>query len=85
MAIKYIKWPENMYIKRPLNTQYIHKIYQHLSLQDTPKFTQIGIIGLKIYHLAALFGIGLSIQLSHLKALGTKITKFLSCARITPR
>jgi hypothetical protein len=24
-----------------------HKIYQHLSLQDTPKFTQMGIFGLK--------------------------------------
>jgi hypothetical protein len=30
------------------------KIYQHLSLQETPKFTQIGIFGLKIYHLATL-------------------------------
>jgi hypothetical protein len=30
------------------------KIYQHLSLQDTPKFTQIGIFGFKIYHLATL-------------------------------
>jgi hypothetical protein len=26
-----------------------HKIYQHLSLQDTPKFTQSWIFGLKIY------------------------------------
>jgi hypothetical protein len=31
-----------------------HKIYQHLSLQDTPKFTQIWIFGLKMYHLATL-------------------------------
>jgi hypothetical protein len=31
-----------------------HKIYQHLPLQDTPKFTHIGIFGLKIYHLATL-------------------------------
>jgi hypothetical protein len=31
-----------------------HKIYHHLSLQDTPKFTQIGIFGLKIHHLATL-------------------------------
>jgi hypothetical protein len=29
-----------------------HKICQHLS--DTPKATQIGIFGLKIYHLATL-------------------------------
>jgi hypothetical protein len=32
-----------------------HKIHQHLWLQDTPKFTQIWILGLKIYHLATLF------------------------------
>jgi hypothetical protein len=31
-----------------------HKNYQHLSLQDTPKVSQIGIFGLKIYHLATL-------------------------------
>jgi hypothetical protein len=31
-----------------------HKINQRLSLQDPPKFTQIGIFGLKIYHLATL-------------------------------
>jgi hypothetical protein len=30
------------------------KIYQHLPLQDPPKFTQIVILGLKIYHLATL-------------------------------
>jgi hypothetical protein len=34
--------------------RYDHKIYQHLSLQDTQKVTQIGIFGLKIYHLATL-------------------------------
>jgi hypothetical protein len=28
--------------------------YQHRPLQDPPKFTQIGIFGLKIYHLATL-------------------------------
>jgi hypothetical protein len=30
------------------------KINQHLPLQDPTKFTQIGIFGLKIYHLATL-------------------------------
>jgi hypothetical protein len=30
------------------------KIYQPLPLQDPPKFTQILIFGLKIYHLATL-------------------------------
>jgi hypothetical protein len=42
MSIKYGKWP------------YRHKIYQHLPLQAPPKFTQIWIFGLKIYHLATL-------------------------------
>jgi hypothetical protein len=29
-----------------------HNIYQPLPLQDPPKFTQIGILGLTLYHLA---------------------------------
>jgi hypothetical protein len=29
-------------------------MYQHLPLQEPPKFTQIGIFGLKINHLATL-------------------------------
>jgi hypothetical protein len=33
---------------------FIKYVYQHLPLQDPPKFTQIGILGLKIYHLASL-------------------------------
>jgi hypothetical protein len=37
VAIKYTKWP---------------KIYQHLPLQDPPKFSQNGIFGMKIFHLA---------------------------------
>jgi hypothetical protein len=41
------KWHEN----RPNG----NKIYQHLPLQDPPKFTQIWIFGLKIYHLATLY------------------------------
>jgi hypothetical protein len=43
MAIKYTKWPQNISNGR-------------LPLQDPPKFTQIGIFGLKIYHLATLLG-----------------------------
>jgi hypothetical protein len=39
--IQYAKWQYN----RPNG----HKIYQHLSLQDTQNFTQIVIFGLKIY------------------------------------
>jgi hypothetical protein len=46
MSIKNTKWLQN----RPS----VHTIYQHLSLQDTPKFTQTWIFGLKIYHLATL-------------------------------
>jgi hypothetical protein len=44
MATKYTKWPQN--IPNGL------KIYQHLPMQDPPKFTEIEIFGLKIYHLA---------------------------------
>jgi hypothetical protein len=46
MGIKYTKWHNNI----PNG----HKIYQNLLLQDTPKFTQIGIFCLKICHLATL-------------------------------
>jgi hypothetical protein len=44
MAAKYTKCTQNL----PND----HTTYQHLSLQDHPKFTQIGIFGLKIFHLA---------------------------------
>jgi hypothetical protein len=46
MATKYIKWPKN----RPND----YKLYQHCPLQEPRKFTQIGIFGLKIHHLATL-------------------------------
>jgi hypothetical protein len=48
MAINYAKWPANL----PNS----HQMDQHLPLQDTPKFTQLGIFGLKVpmYHLATL-------------------------------
>jgi hypothetical protein len=32
-----------------------HKIYEHFPLQGPPKYTQIGIFGHKINHLATLF------------------------------
>jgi hypothetical protein len=32
--------------------------YQQLTLQDPPKFIQIGIFGLKLYHLATLIALG---------------------------
>jgi hypothetical protein len=44
------------YNKRPLNGPSVHKIYQHLPLQDPPKFSQISIFGLKTNHLATLLG-----------------------------
>jgi hypothetical protein len=39
-----------MVVKRPNG----NVLYQHLRLQDPPKFTQIGIFGLKMCHLANL-------------------------------
>jgi hypothetical protein len=46
------------YTKRPENIRNGHKVFRYLprkiSLQDIPKFTQIWIFGLKIYHLATL-------------------------------
>jgi hypothetical protein len=38
----------------PLNTTDGHKIQQHFPIYGTPKFTEIGIFGLKINHLATL-------------------------------
>jgi hypothetical protein len=46
MAIKYAIFP--------LNRSRGHKIFQHFPLQGLPKFSQIGILGLKINHLATL-------------------------------
>jgi hypothetical protein len=38
-----------------------YNMYKHLPSQDTTKFTQIGIFGLKIYHLATLATLASSI------------------------
>jgi hypothetical protein len=46
MVTKYAKWPKNI----PKG----HRTYQHFPWQDPPKFTQVGIFGLKINHLATL-------------------------------
>jgi hypothetical protein len=40
MTIQYAKWQQDR--------RNVHKIYQQLSLQGTPKFTKIVIFGLKI-------------------------------------
>jgi hypothetical protein len=46
MAMNYTKCPQNI----PNG----HKIFQHLPFKGPPKFTQIGIFGLKTNHLATL-------------------------------
>jgi hypothetical protein len=48
MAIKYKKWPQS--------TPNGHKIFRHFPFKGPPKSTQSGIFGLKLNHLAALFG-----------------------------
>jgi hypothetical protein len=50
------------YNKRPENGPSVHKIYQHLPLQDRPKFTQIWIFGLKTNHLATLILIAIFME-----------------------
>jgi hypothetical protein len=42
------------YTKQSKNRPNVHIISQHLPLQDPPKFTQLGIMGLKMCHLATL-------------------------------
>jgi hypothetical protein len=46
IGIKYNNWPQN----RPNGL----KMYHHLPFQNPTKLTQIGICGLKIYHLETL-------------------------------
>jgi hypothetical protein len=60
---KYIKWPQTIsiglnYTKRPLIIQKGRKIYQHFPFQGSPNYTQIGMFGLKINHLATLLAWG---------------------------
>jgi hypothetical protein len=50
-----------------------HRVYQPFSFRGPPKFTQIGIFGLKIYHLATLTLSGTLWPLFDLR-LSTKIT-----------
>jgi hypothetical protein len=63
---KYTKCPQNIlndpkiyqmtqkYTKLPQNIPISHNIYQHFPLPNPPKFTQIWIFGLKIFHLEIL-------------------------------
>jgi hypothetical protein len=50
MTTKCTKWPKIYH----LAVKYGHKKYQNLPLQGLLNFTQIGIFGLKINHLATL-------------------------------
>jgi hypothetical protein len=55
ITIKYTKWPQNIANGRKIHRPHGYKTYQHLPLQEPPKFTQIGIFGFqKINHLATL-------------------------------
>jgi hypothetical protein len=53
IATNYTKCPLNITKDRKIGPS-VHKIYQHLPLQDPPKFTQIWIFGLKTNHLTTL-------------------------------
>jgi hypothetical protein len=59
MVIKYTKWPKYISIS--------HYIYQHFLFQGPTKFTQIGIFGLDIFHLAALVRAGKNPHFFHFK------------------
>jgi hypothetical protein len=52
MTTKYTKIPYNTYTKWPENLPNDHRIYYNLQWQEPSKYTQIGILGLKINHLA---------------------------------
>jgi hypothetical protein len=56
-----------------------HKIYQHFPFQGPPKFTKIGIFGLKINHLATLVIIVrnniLGLRVADLVRLGSSVIK----------
>jgi hypothetical protein len=52
MTSKGIKWPYKVPFDRKIGKMVIK--CQHLPLQDLSQFTQIGIFGLKTFHLAAL-------------------------------
>jgi hypothetical protein len=62
MATKCTKCPKK-YTIWPSNRQNGDEKYRHLPLQDVPKFTQIGIFGLKIFHLPTLVQYALTWEL----------------------
>jgi hypothetical protein len=54
ITITYPQWQKNVPNGRKIGRPNSHIIYQHLPLQDPSKFTQIGIFGLDMCHLATL-------------------------------
>jgi hypothetical protein len=54
MAENYNNWTHIVSNGHKIGTLYGHKTNQHFPIQGPPKFTQIGIFGLKINHLATL-------------------------------
>jgi hypothetical protein len=68
MAIKYTN---NIFLTYVLN---VCIIYQPFPIQGPPKFTQIGIFGLKIYHLATLHRSEIFVQFWNEQNLKTAMT-----------
>jgi hypothetical protein len=56
MGINYTKRPYVIPNDHKLQIPNGRKIYQHFPFQGSPKYTQIGIFGLKLNHLATLAG-----------------------------
>jgi hypothetical protein len=83
MNTKYTNWPQNIRNCSKID-QNGHKMYQHLSLKDTQKFTRSGIFGLKIYHLATLhFGRVAENHFSCHKALSNKVKHYVQTLQQT--
>jgi hypothetical protein len=60
MATKYTKWPQNMYTSKAV--KYTNINISTSPMKKTLKFTQIGIFGMKIYHLATLLRVAQNCQ-----------------------
>jgi hypothetical protein len=81
---KYTKWPQNICTKWSLNIPNDHKLYQHFPFLGPPKFTQIGILGLKTNHLATLLRLGSkSTYLWQKLHVTNSLKKEKSCLRLT--
>jgi hypothetical protein len=80
MTTKYTQWPENTPIGYNLGRPNGNKMYQHLPMQDPPKFTQIGIFGLKRCPLATLVWRQLSPVFRHILEPTEKFAPSAVCA-----